>query len=72
MKKHWVLFVKRNERGLSQREVAKAIGISMNNYALKENCKLDFTLRECQALAEFFDTTLTELFPIENSKEAVS
>ncbi|WP_414051087.1 helix-turn-helix transcriptional regulator [Macrococcus animalis] len=69
MSKHWNLYIKRKEHGLSQKSVAKVIGVSMGNYQLKESCKLDFTLKECHTLAEYFDTTLNDLFPKEPSKD---
>ncbi len=40
------LIGKRNEKGITQEEMGKLLGISKNNYNLKENGKLDFNLSE--------------------------
>ena len=34
------------EKGITQEEMGKLLGISKNNYNLKENGKLDFNLSE--------------------------
>ncbi|WP_414043708.1 helix-turn-helix transcriptional regulator [Macrococcus sp. EM39E] len=52
---------------MSQREVAKRIGISQGRYGLKESKKASFTLEECQKLAQLFNTTIDELFKDEES-----
>lgn len=63
--KHWKLYVCRKEAGKSQEDIAKVLGISTGRMQLKECKKAEFTLSECQKLADYFNTTLDELFPSE-------
>ena len=64
------LIGKRNEKGISQQKMANLLGISKNNYYLKEKGKLDFNLVEVQKILKilnceyndiFFDTDVTEI-----------
>ena len=63
------LIGKRNEKGISQQEMANLLGISKNNYFLKEKGRLDFNLVEVKKILKildceyndiFFDTNVTE------------
>lgn len=56
------LIGKRNEKGLSQEEMAKKIGISKNNYYLKEKGKLDFNLSEVRLILKILDCSYEEIF----------
>ena len=56
------LIGKRNEAGLSQREIAKLIGISANNYCLKEQGKLTFHLHEIKKLIEILNCNFEDIF----------
>lgn len=56
------LIGKRNEKGLSQEEMAKKIGISKNNYYLKEKGKLDFNLTEVRLILKILDCSYEEIF----------
>lgn len=67
--KHYKLWIVRMESNMSQREVAKVLGISPGRYGLKESKKASFTLEECQKLAKLFNMTIDELF---NSESMVS
>lgn len=44
------LIGKRNELGITQQKMADLLGISKNNYNLKENGKLDFNLVEVKKI----------------------
>lgn len=63
------LIGKRNELGITQEKMAELLGISKNNYNLKENGKLDFNLVEVKKILKilnsdyetiFFDNNVTE------------
>lgn len=63
------LIGKRNEKGITQEKMADLLGISKNNYNLKENGKLDFNLAEVRKILKileesydniFFETNVTE------------
>ena len=56
------LYVARRENKVTQRVVAKKLGMHYNTYCKKESGKLDFSLKEAKLLAKLFDTTLDELF----------
>lgn len=62
MKKHWRLFIERNEAGQSQAFVARKLGISKKQYSLKELNKANFTLPEAQQLSEMYGVSIDELF----------
>ena len=53
---------KRKEKGLSQEEMAKKIGISKNNYYLKETGKLDFGLSEVRIILKILGCSYEEIF----------
>lgn len=65
------LIVKRFERGLSQRGLAKEIGMNDRTYMYKEKGKNEFTETEISKLLAFFKCTYEELFG-QNSTEEVA
>ena len=56
------LYIKRREKRLKQKDVAKKIGIHPQSYHLKETGKRQFTIQEGLMLAKVFDCTLNDLF----------
>ena len=56
------LIGKRNEKGITQEKMAELIGISKNNYNLKENGKLDFNLVEVKKILGILDSTYEDIF----------
>ncbi len=56
------LIGKRNEKGLTQQDMADKIGISKNNYNLKENGKLDFGLLEVKKILSILDCNYDDIF----------
>lgn len=60
------LIGKRNEKGITQEKMAEMLGISKNNYNLKENGKLDFNLVEVKKILQILNSTYDEIFFEEN------
>ena len=56
------LIGKRNEKGLTQEEMGKLLGISKNNYNRKENGKLDFSLPEVKKILSILGADYNEIF----------
>ena len=56
------LYVKRREKGLYQKDVAKKIGIHPQTYFRKERGLMEFTVREARMLAKILDCTIDDLF----------
>ena len=56
----------RNEKGLSQRQMAKIFHVSQGTYNNWENDKTEPSIDQLIALADFFDTTVDDL--IQHSK----
>lgn len=56
------LIGKRNEKGITQEKMAELIGISKNNYNLKENGKLDFNLLEVKKILSVLEADYNEIF----------
>lgn len=56
------LIGKRNEKGLTQQEMADLLGISKGNYNLKENGKLDFNLVEVKKILKILGSSYDEIF----------
>ncbi|PEQ05110.1 helix-turn-helix transcriptional regulator [Bacillus toyonensis] len=56
------LFIARKERRMTQEAVGKVVNMHQQTYCLKESGKRDFTLKEAQKLAKYFNTTVDELF----------
>ena len=53
---------KRNEKKYTQQKMADMIGISKNNYNLKENGKLDFSLVEVKKILNILNCSYDEIF----------
>ena len=53
---------KRNEKGITQEKMAEMLGISKNNYNLKENGKLDFNLVEVKKILQILKSSYDEIF----------
>ena len=60
------LIGKRNEKGITQEQMAELIGISKNNYNLKENGKLDFNLVEVKKILGVLESNYNDIFFEEN------
>lgn len=56
------LIGKRNEKGITQEKMAKLLGISKNNYNLKENGKLDFGLSEVKKILDILNVSYDDIF----------
>lgn len=52
----------RTERGMSQVDAAKILGISTGSYVARETGRLPFLIPEAIVLRKFFKSTLDELF----------
>lgn len=52
----------RSLKGAKQEDMAKLINVGLNTYNFKENGKKPFTLIEAKIIADFFNTTIDELF----------
>lgn len=63
------LIGKRNEKGITQEKMADMLGISKNNYNLKENGKLDFNLVEVKKILQILESSYDEIFFEENVTE---
>ncbi|BFK81450.1 helix-turn-helix domain-containing protein [Clostridium baratii] len=47
---------------IKQEVLANLIGVTLTTYCNKENGKTEFTLKEAKTLADFFGTTIDDLF----------
>lgn len=56
------LIGKRNEMGYTQEKMAKELGISKNNYHLKEKGKLDFNLLEVRKILKLLNCEYNDIF----------
>ncbi|HDR3483912.1 TPA: helix-turn-helix domain-containing protein [Bacillus pacificus] len=56
------LFIARRENRMTQEAASKVINISKQTYYMKETGKSDFTLTEAKLLANYFKTTVDDLF----------
>lgn len=56
------LIGKRNEKGFTQEKMANLLGISKNNYNLKERGKLDFNLMEVKKILEILNSNYEDIF----------
>lgn len=52
----------RSLKGIKQEDIANLLGIGLNTYNFKENGKKSFSLNEAKIIADFFNTTIDELF----------
>jgi len=56
------LFIARKEKRKSQGDIAKVLNIHAQSYHLKESGKREFTVSEAIKLAQYFNTSLDNLF----------
>lgn len=56
------LLVLRKKMGISQRELASYLGISLKSYSMKERGERQFTLDEMFKLRDFFDMRIEDIF----------
>lgn len=56
------LFDLRKKKNYTLEELAKYLGISKSSYYKKENGKIKISLLEAKKLADFFETSIEELF----------
>ena len=61
------LFELRNEKGLSQRDIAKIFNISQGTYNNWENSKTEPSIDQLISLANFFNVTVDYLIGNDNS-----
>jgi len=59
---HWELIKLRKIHGISQRKMAKILGINPATYSDKENGKYDFKLTEIFIIASLFNKRIEEIF----------
>lgn len=60
----------REERGLTQGDMAKIIGISMPNFSKKENGIIRVSLEEAKKMADLFGVKIDDIFfAIKGSKK---
>lgn len=53
---------KRNEKRISQEEIASKLGISTRAYNYKENNKVNFKVEELYVLADILGCNITDFF----------
>jgi len=58
----WVLIRLRKEQGLSQKDIARVLGISVASYGDKERGKQEFTIDEMFTLKYFFERSMDDIF----------
>lgn len=56
------LLVLRKKMGISQRELASYLGISLKSYSMKERGERQFTLDEMFKLRDFFGLSIEDIF----------
>lgn len=56
------LLVLRKKMGISQRELAAYLGISLKSYSMKERGERQFTLDEMFKLRDFFGLGIEDIF----------
>lgn len=49
-------------KGINQADMAKFLGIYQHTFSLKLNGKTPFTLEESKKIADYFETTVDEIF----------
>ncbi|BAK21874.1 helix-turn-helix transcriptional regulator [Melissococcus plutonius] len=54
--------IRKNERKMTQQEIADYLGIAVQTYRLKENGKSEFTQDEMFALSELFNKKIEVIF----------
>lgn len=60
--KHPNLYIARKVNRMSQKQVAKKIGLSHSSYSKKERGVAPFSLKEAQLLASMFGSSIDYLF----------
>lgn len=53
---------KRVEKGLTQHDIAKMLGMATATYNLKENGKVEFSMRECISIMKILECTFEDIF----------
>lgn len=66
------LIDKRNEKGLSQREIAERANLSMNYIYKLEKFKANMSIITCLKLCNALEITPMEVFPVDNSNKEVT
>ncbi|GAB6891139.1 helix-turn-helix transcriptional regulator [Geobacillus stearothermophilus] len=56
------LLVLRKKKGITQKELASYLGISVRAYSMKERGERQFTLDEMFKLRDFFDMRIEDIF----------
>lgn len=62
MKKYTKLKAYRMLQEKKQEDLAELLNIGLNTYNMKENGKNPFTLEEAKKLADYFSTTIEDIF----------
>lgn len=52
----------RQLRNVTQEDLAKLLGMTKQGYAFKENGKREFTLTEAKIIADYFGTSIEDIF----------
>nr|WP_287825377.1 helix-turn-helix transcriptional regulator [Clostridium sp.] len=52
----------REQNNIKQEKIAKILDISLGNYNKKEGGKIRFSLIEAKKIADYFGTTIEEIF----------
>lgn len=60
---HKTLFVERKDKGVTQKEVAEAIGMKLSTYGRKERGEQQFDLSEAAKISRFLKIPIDILFP---------
>ena len=58
----------RQMKGLTQGKAAQIIGVARENYSKKETGKIEFTLSQAKALANYFGLSIEQVFYSEGSE----
>lgn len=56
------LLLIRKNKGITQQELADLLGISLNQYSLKEKGKFNFTCDEMFLIADYFKMKIEDVF----------
>lgn len=60
---HKTLMAERRDKKITQKEIAKAIGISAAQYSRKERGDYQFDLQEASEISKFMKMPIDKLFP---------
>lgn len=58
------VYMRRKERKMRQKEIAKKLGLHPQTYHRKESGQVDFTISEGLKLSIIFECTLDDLFEV--------